>query len=338
MRKQNKRYLLRSIQIGSAVVFAIALYIGFALTRPLNFAPDNAYILEPGQSVYDLARMLEQTNHINSTSLVTLAARIGKIERSLKAGEYQFEPHFNLLDVLDHIVKGESIYYPLQLIEGLTFENFLEEIRSKPNIKQTLTSKSHETILKELGINELHPEGWFFPDTYFFNSGHSDAKVLRSAHSAMKKHLQLQWENRKPDLPYKTAYECLIVASIVQKESGIDSEFPIIAGVIVNRLRRGMRLQMDPTVIYGIEQFDGTIRQSHLKTDTPYNTYTRHGLPPTPIAMPGLLAIKAAAQPAETSALYFVSQGDGTHKFSDTLDEHLKAVRQYRKKMKSTSG
>jgi len=338
MNIRKPRYFLRSIQLGSLSLFAIALYVGFQLTRPLDFAPDNAYILEPGQSVYDLAKMLKSSTYIDSISLVTWTARIGNFERSLKAGEYRFEPHFSLLDVFNHIVRGESIQYPLQLIEGWTFEKFLEEIRSKSNINQTLSSTLPHDVLRELEITETHPEGWFFPDTYFFNSGHSDAMILRNAHNAMRQHLEQAWRERKPDLPYKTAYECLIAASIIQKESAVDSEYPIIAGVIVNRLRRGMRLQMDPTVIYGLEKFDGTIRQSHLKTDTPYNTYTRHGLPPTPIAMPGLLALKAAARPADTSALYFVSQGDGTHKFSDTLEEHLKAVRQYREKLKSKSG
>ena len=311
-------------------VFSSAVFVGYLLTKPLQFPHDNTFHLKPGESVHDLANMMKRSGHITRTEFVVWTARIGNFERSLKAGEYRFEPHFSILDVLDHIVQGRSIYHPVLLVEGWTFEEFLKALRSKPNIKQTLMTLPIEEIPRALKLEHEHPEGWFFPNTYHFNSGQTDASILLTAHDSMKTVLEEEWQQRKMGLPYQSAYEALIVASIIQKESNVPSEFPIIAGVIVNRLNTGMRLQMDPTVIYGLAEFDGTIRRSHLDTDTPYNTYTRHGLPPTPIAMPGRLAIRAAAQPAETDALYFVSAGDGTHVFSETLEEHLKAVHDYR--------
>ena len=322
------------IQLVSLLVFLVALFIGHQITRPLEIPEDRVFTFKLGQNATDLARMLQEDGIFRYSPLVILTAKLGNFERKLKAGEYRFESDFNLLAVLAHIVKGKSIVYPVRFIEGWTFKDYLTELRSKPNLEQTLASVEFENILEVLQIPQKHPEGWFYPDTYVFNSGQSDAKILRTAYEAMRTALEKEWNQRRPDLPYKTAYEGLIVASIIQKESSAVSEYPVIAGVIVNRLRKGMRLQMDPTVIYGLGGLDSPIRRSHLNTDSPYNTYTRHGLPPTPISMPGLDALKAAARPADTSALYFVSRGDGTHKFSDTLDEHLVAVRKYRRTFK----
>ncbi len=323
---------MRLIQLGSLLVFCLALFAGYEITRPLNITDDRIYVLEQGQSVSDFARKLTEDGYVKNSKIVIWTARLGNIDRKFKAGEYRFNPDDNLLDVLDNIVNGRSIIYTVQFIEGWTFDDFLEQLRSKSNIEHTLVDIPNDEILSTLQIAEEHPEGWFFPDTYNYSSGQSDAVILLTAYNNMKHSLESEWENRRPDLPYKTAYEGLIVASIIQKESNVISEYPIIAGVVVNRLRKRMRLQMDPTVIYGLHKFDGILKKSHLDADTPYNTYTRYGLPPTPIAMPGLDALRAAANPAETSALYFVAQGDGTHKFSDTLEEHVKAVRKYRKK------
>ena len=325
---------MRIIQLVSLLVFLVALFIGHQITRPLEIPEDRVFTFKPGQNATDLARMLQEDGIFRYSPLVTLTAKLGNFERNLKAGEYRFESDFNLLAVLAHIVEGKSIVYPVRFIEGWTFKDYLSELRSKTNLEHTLANVEFEDILDALQIPKKHPEGWFYPDTYVFNSGQSDAKILQTAYDAMHTALEREWNQRRPDLPYKTAYEGLIVASIIQKESSAVSEYPVIAGVIVNRLRKGMRLQMDPTVIYGLGGLDSSIRKSHLDKDTPYNTYTRHGLPPTPISMPGLEALKAAARPAETSALYFVSRGDGTHKFSDTLDEHLVAVREYRRTFK----
>ena len=325
---------MRIIQLVSLLVFLVALFIGHQITRPLEIPEDRVFTFKLGQNATDLARMLQEDGIFRYSPLVILTAKLGNFERKLKAGEYRFESDFNLLAVLAHIVEGNSIVYPVRFIEGWTFKDYLTELRSKPNLEQTLASIEFENILEVLQIPQKHPEGWFYPDTYVFNSGQSDAKILQTAYEAMRTALGKEWNQRRPDLPYKTAYEGLIVASIIQKESSAVSEYPVIAGVIVNRLRKGMRLQMDPTVIYGLGGLDSPIRKSHLDKDTPYNTYTRHGLPPTPISMPGLDALKAAARPADTSALYFVSRGDGTHNFSDTLDEHLVAVRKYRRTFK----
>ena len=325
---------MRTIQLVSLLVLLVALFIGHQITRPLEAPEDRVFTFKPGQNAADLARILQEGGIFRYSPLVILTAKLGNFERKLKAGEYRFESDFNLLAVLAHIVEGKSVVYPVRFIEGWTFKDYLTELRSKSNLEHTLADVEFEDILDTLQIPQKHPEGWFYPDTYIFSSGQSDAKILQTAYDAMHTALEREWNQRRSDLPYKTAYEGLIVASIIQKESSAVSEYPVIAGVIVNRLRNGMRLQMDPTVIYGLGGLDSPIRKSHLNTDSPYNTYTRHGLPPTPISMPGLDALKAAARPADTSALYFVSQGDGTHKFSDTLDEHLVAVREYRKILK----
>ena len=322
--------------MGSLFIFCLALYVGYEITRPLNIPNDRIYILEQGQNVADFARDLYEDGYVAHDQIVIWTARLGNVDRSFKAGEYQFDPDDNLLSVLDDIVNGKSVTHSIRFIEGWTFQDFLDELKSKSNIKQTLTDVAYDDILETLQIPEEHPEGWFFPDTYNYNSGQADTAILHNAYNNMKRILDDEWKNRRTDLPYKTAYEGLIVASIIQMESSVISEYPIIAGVIVNRLRDGMRLQMDPTVIYGLGGIDGQLRKSHLKTDTAYNTYTRYGLPPTPISMPGQEALSAAANPAETKALYFVSQGDGTHKFSDTIQEHIKAVQEYRNKLKSS--
>ncbi len=325
---------MRSIQLVSLLVFLVALFSGYQVTRPLEIPEDRVFTFKSGQNATDLARMLQEEEIFRYSPLVILTAKLGNFERMLRAGEYRFESDFNLLAVLAHIVEGKSIVYPIRFIEGWTFKDYLTELRSKSNLEHTLADVAFENILDALQIPQKHPEGWFYPDTYVFNSGQSDAKILQTAYDAMHTALEREWNQRKLDLPYKTAYEGLIVASIIQKESSAVSEYPVIAGVIVNRLRKGMRLQMDPTVIYALGGLDSPIRRSHLNMDSPYNTYTQYGLPPTPISMPGLDALKAAAQPADTSALYFVSRGDGTHKFSDTLDEHLAAVREYRNTLK----
>ncbi len=319
------------VAIISLFAFATVTYAAYLITRPLNIPVDQVYVFESGANATDLANMLHENGHLTTPELLVWVARTGQFERSLKAGEYQFQPELNLLQVLSKIVEGKSIDHQIQFIEGWTFKEFLTELSNKANLEQTLAEADADAVLVSLGILEQNPEGWFFPDTYNFNAGQTDLSILQRAHARMKEILEQEWENRSPDLPYETAYECLIAASIIQKESSVDEEFPIIAGVIVNRLNKGMRLQMDPTVIYGLGGIDGPLKRSELDRDTPYNTYTRSGFPPTPIAMPGLAAIQAAARPAETSYLYFVSRGDGTHKFSNTIDEHLEAVRNYRR-------
>ncbi len=330
--RRKPRPLLRCIQSAALAMLVLALILTYLFLRPLHIPESEIYTLEPGNNALDLAREMVNNGVIAHTAPMVLAARLGNYDRDLKAGEYQFMPHFSILDVLDHVVKGVSVPKPIRFIEGWTFRDYLAELLTKPNLEQTLSGVPYDEIMQALGIPQSHPEGWFFPDTYFYVAGQSDADILKSAYDAMHRRLHEQWDNRASGLPYETPYEALIAASIIEKETGVPSEYPIIGGVIVNRLRKGMRLQMDPTVIYGLDDFDGTLLRAELDADTPYNTYTRHGLPPTPIAMPGLMAIRAATQPAETEALYFVARGDGTHRFSRTLDEHIKAVREYRQR------
>jgi len=223
--------------------------------------------------------------------------------------------------------------YPLVLVEGWNFEQVRRALAGAPKLAQTLQGLPDEEVMRRLGYPGLHPEGRFFPDTYYYSAGHTDLALLQRAFERMRARLEQEWERRAPDLPYRTIDEALIMASIVEKETGRPEERTLIAGVFVNRLRRGMRLQTDPTVIYGLgAAYDGNIRARDLRRDNPYNTYTRAGLPPTPIAMTGGEALAAAMRPAATDALYFVSRGDGSHVFSATLKEHNAAVIKYQLK------
>ena len=216
------------------------------------------------------------------------------------------------------------------LVEGWTYAQALAALHSHPRLSAILAGLDTEQQLAAMAIEVSHPEGWFFPDTYRFTAGMSDADILRRAHQRMRQVLAEEWEARSPDLPYEDAYQALIMASIVERETGQPSEREQIAGVFVRRLRSNMRLQTDPTIIYGLgSDFDGNIRRRHLRQATPYNTYVIRGLPPTPIALPGREAIRAALHPDDSQALYFVAKGDGSHQFSNTLEEHNKAVRHY---------
>ncbi len=318
------------------ITLIATVFVGFNLTRPSPVLDEKVYVLKRGQNATDFAEMLEREGVLSSKFFFILTARWGQFERKLKAGEYKIPPGASILEILDILVVGDAVEYPITFIEGWTFQQMLQEIWSKKNIEATLVNLSDKAILEQINIPADHPEGWFFPDTYHYNLGETDASILLKSYTRMLEILNEEWSNRDPNILYSIPYEGLIVASIIQKESYLHKEFPVISGVIVNRLKKRMRLQMDPTVIYGMGQdFNGNLLRKHLKTDHEYNTYTRHGLPPTPIAMPGRAAIHAALHPAETKALYFVARGDGSHQFSETLRAHNKAVRQlknYKKK------
>lgn len=246
-----------------------------------------------------------------------------------RAGEYQLEPGLLPRQVLEQLAGGDVVQYRITLVEGWTFRQFAQAIGANAVLEHRLDLNDPATWTELAGELEIdHFEGWFLPETYQFTRGDSDRDILQRAHAAMQQQLQLAWESRAEDLPIDSAYEMLIMASIIEKETALDAERGQVAGVFTRRLERGMRLQTDPTVIYGLgESFDGDIRRRDLKTDTPYNTYTRHGLPPTPIAMPGTASLAAAARPAAGETLYFVADGKGGHTFSITLDEHQAAVR-----------
>lgn len=252
--------------------------------------------------------------------------------RRIRAGSYAAEPGITPAELLDKMVRGDESLETITFIEGWTFAQMRAALARAPGLRQSLAGQDDRTVMKALGSPDLPAEGWFFPDTYRYAKGVSDRAVLQRAHLAMKTQLERAWAQRRESLPLKSPQEALVLASIVEKETGQASDRARIAGVFVNRLRLGMPLQTDPTVIYGMgASFDGNLRRRDLQTDTPFNTYTRRGLPPHSIAMPGAQSLKAAVQPEATSALYFVARGDGSSHFSATLDEHNRAVWRYQK-------
>ena len=258
-----------------------------------------------------------------------LARAHGKV-RDIKAGSYEILQPVTPLELLQKLTRGDVTQAEVRLLEGWTFAQFRAALDASPHLRHETTGMSDADILVRLNVTEMHPEGLFFPDTYLFGKGASDLAVLRRSYGAMARHLKEEWEARDTTVPYRSPYEALIMASIIEKETGQAGERDMIGGVLVNRLRIGMRLQVDPTIIYGLgAAFDGNLKRSHLLEDGPYNTYTRAGLPPTPIAMPGLASLRAAVRPGKTDAMYYVSRNDGSSHFSRTLEEHNRAVARY---------
>jgi UPF0755 protein len=263
--------------------------------------------------------------------LEALARISGKASR-IKAGSYELEAGMSPQRLIEQLVRGEFAQHSLVVIEGWTFRQMRQAIAENAALKHDTVNLTDAELLARISPDYQQPEGLFFPDTYLFAKGASDLQIYKRAHALMQKKLEEGWANRAPDLPYKAPYEALVMASIVEKETGQKADRDLIAGVFVNRLRKGMLLQTDPTVIYGMgERYRGNIRKRDLQTDTPYNTYTRPGLPPTPIALPGAAALAAALNPARTDALYFVARGDGTSHFSGSLNEHNQAVNKYQR-------
>ena len=264
-----------------------------------------------------------------------LLARALKRERAIKAGNYQITSALTPLELLEKLTRGDVTQAEVRLIEGWTFAQVRAALDASPDLRHETAGLDEAQILAKLEVREEHPEGLFFPDTYLFAKGSSDLAVLRRAYLAMQRHLAEEWKAREAELPYRSPYEALIMASIIEKETGRAEERDLIGGVLVNRLRIGMRLQVDPTIIYGLgTDFDGNLKKKHLLEDGPYNTYTRAGLPPTPIAMPGLASLRAAMRPGKTQSLYYVSKGDGSSHFSRSLDEHNRAVSKYQLRRK----
>lgn len=259
-----------------------------------------------------------------------LLARAHGNVRDIKAGSYEILQPVTPLELLQKLTRGDVTQAEVRLLEGWTFAQIRAALDASPYLRHETTGMSDADILARLNVTEMHPEGLFFPDTYLFGKGASDLAVLRRSYGAMARHLKEEWEARDTTVPYRSPYEALIMASIIEKETGQAGERDMIGGVLVNRLRIGMRLQVDPTIIYGLgAAFDGNLKRSHLLEDGPYNTYTRAGLPPTPIAMPGLASLRAAVRPGKTDAMYYVSRNDGSSHFSRTLEEHNRAVARY---------
>ncbi len=325
------RVLLTAALVILALAVGAAAALWVAYERPLPIAADRVEIrVLPGASARSIAGALrEQGVEVNADLFVALA-RWHDVTRQLRAGRYEITRGMRLADVIDRLRRGETLKERITVIEGWTFRDMRAALAAHPWLRQDTATMSEASILAALGADAAHPEGLFAPDTYVFDAGSSDLEILRQAYRAQQARLARAWEQRAADLPLKSPYEALILASIVEKETGQSAERARIAGVFVNRLRLGMPLQTDPTVIYGLgERFDGNLRKRDLVTDTPYNTYTRGGLPPTPIALPGAASIEAAVRPEPTRALYFVARGDGTSQFSESLAEHNRAVRKY---------
>jgi UPF0755 protein len=286
-----------------------------------------------GAHVRAVSRQLADAGLMPEEHLLWLVARAWGRRGPIQAGTYRLDKPATPLEILDKMARGDVVLVDMVFVEGTTFRQWLAALASQPRVRQTLSGKAEDEVRAALGLGEERPEGWFFPDTYRFAPGTSDVEILKRAHGAMKRRLDEAWAARDAGLPLASAYQALVLASIIEKETGAAAERPIIASVFVNRLRRGMRLQTDPTVIYGMgERYDGNIRKRDLTTDTPWNTYTRDGLPPTPIAMPGQGSLVAATRPADTEYLYFVSRGDGTHEFTSSLEAHNRAVAKWQLK------
>ncbi|MCG8391490.1 MAG: endolytic transglycosylase MltG [Pseudomonadales bacterium] len=336
MRKKIRIFGLLVVVLVVAVPLAGA-WISSYLHRPLDIAEPRIVDVSRGAG---LSRVLVnlQNAGVLGEGLEARFRRLGArlyssftgMDARMHVGEYRLQPGDSLLALLEKMDRGEVIQRSLTLVEGWNFRELRAHLASRDTLEQTLDGLSDEQVMEKLGKPGQHPEGWFAPETYFYTRGTRDLTVLRRALERQEAVLEEAWGQRMDNLPFDEPYEALILASIVEKETGVPEERPEIAGVFVNRLRKGMRLQTDPTVIYGMgEAYDGNIRRSDLRRPTPYNTYVIRGLPPTPIAMPGKEAIHAAVNPADTESLYFVARGDGSHYFSKTLAQHQKAVRDY---------
>ncbi len=324
--------ILGILILGGSITLAwVMMSFNSFSTSPMQL-PESGVIYEllPGRSLSALALDLEQQGYLQSAFYFQLMARLDGQASNIKAGEYRLEAGLTPKRLLALLVSGQVVSHSLTLVEGWNFKQVLAAIAAHEALKKTLTDLSDAEIMARLDFPDIHPEGRFLPDTYHFPKGTSDVDFLKRAYRAMEQLLAHEWAGREPDLPLKTPDEALILASIVEKETGRADERPEIAGVFVRRLEKGMRLQTDPTVIYGMgDSFDGNIRRSDLRQDTPYNTYLRKGLTPTPISMPGADALHAVLHPAKGSSLYFVAKGDGSHHFSNTLAEHNQAVKKY---------
>lgn len=301
------------------------------LNTPVEIQPQPYVVtIQPGNSFSFLTRELEKQGFISKPGWFLLYAHLTRSVQRIRAGEYLIEGPITPAQLLTKLVQGQVIQYQITFPEGWTFSQMVDRLNSQQKINHGLSGLAATQIMTLLGRDGEHPEGRFFPDSYSYVSGSSDLEILRRAYSRMEQVLDEEWQRRDTGLPYEDAYEALIMASIVEKETAVLEEQSTIAGVFVRRLEAGMRLQTDPTVIYGLgSSFNGNLKRKHLISDSAYNTYVRFGLPPTPIAMPGRAAIHAALHPAPGSSLYFVARGNGYHLFSDTLEEHQQAVRMY---------
>ena len=317
----------------SAALFFLWNGYNHALTDPVIFDQDKVVEIKKGDNFNKITNKLIEQDIAIQPFWFRFIAYQGKVANKLKAGEYVLSAGLTMPDILAKLVEGKSLQYSITFPEGWSFKQVLQEIQKKPYITKTLDIGDFKGIMSQLKSEYTHPEGLFFPDTYFFEKNATDLSLLKKSYAKMQLVLEAEWKVKEEGLPIKSAYQALILASIIEKETGAAKERPQIAGVFTRRLRKGMLLQTDPTVIYGMgDEYKGNIRYKDLRKPTPYNTYVIKGLPPTPIAMPGKAAIHAALHPMKGKSIFFVARGDGTHVFSETLREHNNAVNKYQRK------
>jgi len=331
MRRQAVKLLLAGVVAITAATVVTGLKGWQLVNGELDIPIEGAWLeVNPGASLAAVSRELAARGLLRSARVLTYFGRIRGDATRIQAGEYRLLPGMSGRDVLDRLVAGDVYLHQLTAVEGWRAADLLSAIRAHPAIE--VTGIELDDVMTQLGKPDTHPEGQFAPDTYHFPRGTTDLELLAQAHAAMTAQLDSIWHERSAHAEVETPYAALILASIIEKETALASERREIAGVFNRRLNLGMRLQTDPTVIYGLgAAFDGNLRRADLSRDTPYNTYTRNGLPPTPIALPGMDSLRAAVDPAQGSALYFVASGfgDGSHTFSTTLEEHNRAVASY---------
>jgi UPF0755 protein len=327
------KWLLRALLALVLLAGGLAGSVWWWLDRPLPLASATVELnIEPGTPPTEVARAWVAAGVQTDARLLYQWFKWSGRAKAIRAGSYEIQAGINPRGLLDKMVRGEQVLETLRLIEGWNWRQVKAALATAPHLKQTLAGLSDAELMAALGRPGLAPEGRFFPDTYAYSRGVSDRTVLRRALAHMDDKLATAWLQRAPDLPLRSPDEALILASIVEKETGTSADRSKVAAVFVNRLRIGMPLQTDPTVIYGLgEAFDGNLRKRDLLADTPYNTYTRGGLPPTPIAMPGVASLRAALHPASTKALYFVARGDGSSEFSEDLSAHNRAVNKFQR-------
>lgn len=327
-------FALSVLTVLAAAVYWLQSPMGFKPSY-LNASPSVQVLdlaIEPGTTPKGVAQAIADAGSDVSPKLLRLWFRVSGQDRAIKAGSYELTSEMSPRGVLNMLARGEETLRTVTLVEGWTFKQFKQALAKSDNLKVTTQGMSDVEIMAQLGRPNLHPEGRFYPDTYTYAKGSTDLAVMQRALKAMDRHLAKVWNQKKANLVLAHSDELLILASIVEKETGRASDRSLISAVFHNRLKMGMRLQTDPTVIYGLgDAFDGNLRRVDLRTDTPYNTYTRGGLPPTPIAMPGKAALLAAIDPAPSNAIYFVAKGDGTSHFSQSLNEHNNAVNKYQR-------
>lgn len=334
------RKLLLLLAIGLALLVLASALAGWrlhsALSQPLRLEGERLVEVVPGDTPGGLLNRLEGEGVLDGAFWLRLYWRFNLPGQALHSGEYRLTPKQRARDLLDLWRRGEVVQYSLTLVEGWSFRQVRAALARQEALKQSLADLDDQALMARLDLAGVSPEGRFFPDTYRYVRGMSDLDLLRQARDRLDQVLQEEWARRAEGLPYRKPYDALIMASMVEKETGVAEERGQIAGVFVRRLRSGMRLQTDPTVIFGLgERYNGNLTRAHLQESTPYNTYVIDGMPPTPIALAGREAIHAALNPVDGSSLYFVARGDGSHVFSETLEQHNRAVREYQLKRRA---